>query len=210
VLRLADDVNGSLRPKRVSQIDIGGGLPTAYRDGDPSPAPAEYAAMLRREAPGIFDPRLRIVTEFGRAIQGGCGFAASRVEYVKGEPPTVAIHFGADLFLREVYHAADWHHEMFVLDPKGDRKPGPARPTTVAGPLCFSGDVVARDRALSAIEPGDWLVIQDAGAYTLSMWSRHCSRGMPLVLGHDDDRFRLLRKAESAADVVRFWSRDVV
>ena len=81
---------------------------------------------------------------------------------------------------------------------------------TIVGPLCFGGDIIARGVSLPAIDVGDWLVIRDVGAYTLSMWSRHCSRGIPAVIGYertaDAITTRLLRRAESAADVVRFWS----
>jgi diaminopimelate decarboxylase len=60
---------------------------------------------------------------------------------------------------------------------------------------------------LPAIEVGDILVFHDTGAYTMGMWSRHCSRGMPAVVGIEDDgTFRTLRKRESTLDMVRFWS----
>jgi diaminopimelate decarboxylase len=206
-IEVAGHVHAHLRTERVNRIDIGGGLPTSY-DGEPAPTPADYADRLRARAPALFHSGLTLVTEFGRAIQAGCGFAASRIEYVKKHPLTAVVHFGADLFLRAAYRPGDWRHEMFVVDSRGEPKSGPTRTCAVTGPLCFAGDVLARERRLVAMVPGDWLVIRDAGAYTLGMWSRHCSRGMPLVLGHDVDRFRVLRKAESPADVVRFWSRD--
>jgi diaminopimelate decarboxylase len=119
------------------------------------------------------------------------------------------VHVGADLFLRTAYHPDDWHHDMFVLDAAGDPKRGSTGPWTIAGPLCFAGDILARERSLPAMAAGDWLVIRDAGAYTLGMWSRHCSRGMPLVLGYRGaGDVCVLRHAESPEDVVRFWSRD--
>jgi len=209
IVDLAVEVDATVRPGRVRQIDIGGGLPTAYRDHDPAPTPDQYVARLRTHAPGLFDPRHRIVTEFGRAIHAGCGFAASRVEYVTNRPAKAVVHVGADLFLRTAYHPADWQHDMFVVDAYGEPKRGLVRPWTIAGPLCFNGDVLARDRLLPDIVAGDWLVVRDAGAYTLGMWSRHCSRGMPLVLGYRGaGDFHVLREAESPADIVRFWSRE--
>jgi diaminopimelate decarboxylase len=80
---------------------------------------------------------------------------------------------------------------------------------SVAGPLCFAGDVLARDVLLPPVDEGDWIVIRDVGAYTLSMWSRHCSRGIPAVIGYDPQRtqpMRLLRRGETPDDVVRYWS----
>jgi diaminopimelate decarboxylase len=75
--------------------------------------------------------------------------------------------------------------------------------------LCFAGDIIARDVMLPPIETGDWILIRDVGAYTLSMWSHHCSRGIPAVLGYEPGHkspLRVLRKPETVDDVVRFWS----
>ena len=57
-------------------------------------------------------------------------------------------------------------------------------------------------------QPGDWLVVHDTGAYTMGLWSRHCSRGMPVVLGYRDGGKDLdvLRRKETPEDLVRFWS----
>jgi diaminopimelate decarboxylase len=82
---------------------------------------------------------------------------------------------------------------------------------SLAGPLCFAGDVVAREISLPAVDVGDWIVIRDVGAYTLSMWSRHCSRGIPPVLGfdpHQAEPMRVLRRGETPDDIVSFWSLD--
>jgi diaminopimelate decarboxylase len=192
----------------VAHIDIGGGLSTVYCTGERAPAPAEYRELLELRSPELFSSDVRLMTEFGRAIHANCGIAASRVEYVKPAQRLAIIHLGADFLLRPVYRPGDWKHEFFVLDRHGVPKRGPPSPVTIAGPLCFAGDVVARDVLLPPIEPGDWIVIRDVGAYTLSMWSRHCSRGIPAVLGYDPQRtetLRVLRRAETAQDIVHFW-----
>jgi diaminopimelate decarboxylase len=194
--------------KSVPNVDIGGGLPTVYRTGDVAPTTAEYRNLLQQRSPDLFSSNVRLVTEFGRAIQANCGIAVSRVEYVKPEQRLAVIHLGADFLLRPVYRPDDWMHEFFVLDHRGVPKVGAPVPVTIAGPLCFAGDLLARDILLPPIEPGNWIVIRDVGAYTLSMWSRHCSRGMPAVYGYaprHDEPLRLLRPAETPADIVRFW-----
>lgn len=79
----------------------------------------------------------------------------------------------------------------------------------IAGPLCFSGDIIARDRLLPAAARGDWVVVREAGAYTLSAYCRHTSQLVPAVWGYDEDapaKLKLLKKAETPADVVSFWS----
>jgi diaminopimelate decarboxylase len=192
-------------------IDIGGGLPTAYDDDVVPATPAEYADMLRQRVPEFFAGDARLITEFGRSIQAGCGTAFSRVEYVRqldeGHQRAV-IHLGADFLLRPAYRPQDWKHEFLALDQHGKLKAGMPQRISIAGPLCFAGDIVAREISIPRPEPGDWIAIRDCGAYTLGMWSRHCSRGIPLVLGYERDVVKVLRNAESPADVVKFWSRD--
>jgi diaminopimelate decarboxylase len=191
-------------------VDIGGGLPAVYRSAQTATTPQVYAEQLRDVAGDLMDGTTNLVTEFGRAIQAGCGLTFSRVEYVRREPAMAIIHVGADHLMRPVYAAADWQHEYFVISAQGKPKQSASRPWTIAGPLCFSGDVIGRDVEMPDVEPGDWIVIRDTGAYTLSMWSRHCSRSIPAVLGYDGAHqrpMRLLRQAESPSSVTRFWSR---
>jgi diaminopimelate decarboxylase len=132
------------------------------------------------------------------------------VEYVKrsGGDRLAVIHLGADFMLRRAYRPDEWHHDIAVLDAEGRPKHGLPEPVNVVGPLCFAGDVLARGVMLPAVAPGDFVILRDVGAYTLGMWSRHCSRGLPLVLGHDGDRLVVLKARETPADVVAFWSRD--
>jgi diaminopimelate decarboxylase len=195
--------------RHISHIDMGGGLPTSYRTGESAPTPAEYRSLLDERSPGLFTDDVCLVTEFGRAIHANCGLAASRVEYVKPSQSLAVIHLGADFLLRPVYRPENWQHELFVVTAQGKTKSGPLRPTTIAGPLCFAGDIIARDVLLPPIETGDWILIRDVGAYTLSMWSRHCSRGIPAVLGYEPGHknpLRVLRKPETVDDIVRLWS----
>ena len=205
--------NGRLGSPRLDVVDIGGGLPTTYVAGDAVITPAAYAAALRRAVPDLFGPAVRLVTEFGRVVQAHCGWAASRVEYVKelSGGPMAVIHLGADLLLRTVYQPEHWTHRFDVLAPDGSTKVGARQDiVSLAGPLCFAGDVIARGVRLTEVAEGDWVVIHDVGAYTLSMWSRHCSRGLPLVLGHERSgpswTLRTLRERERPTDVGRFWT----
>ncbi len=187
-------------------LDVGGGLPVRYTDADPEPPTVEaWAEALRGTSAW---GRLRVLTELGRALHAGCGIAVSRIEAVKtlDDQPLLTVHVGADLLLRRVYAGADWDHEFVVLDPDGHPRAGPGRPTTVGGPLCFAGDLIARDRLLPPAEPGDLLLVRDVGAYTLSMWSRHCSRGLPPVWGLREAGLVPLYAGEAPRDVVRFWS----
>lgn len=201
-------VHDRLGREQFDVVDLGGGLSTNYVD-DEAMLPSRVVDGLASEAPELLDD-VQLVTEYGRAIHANCGWAVSDVEYVKevaGRPHAV-IHVGADLLLRPVYQPGFWRHRITHVgapDPGGD-----ARAWTISGPLCFAGDIIARDVELGDVQPGDSLLVHDVGAYTVSMWSRHCSRGIPRVVGHRrrgrDVEFVLLRDRERPADIVRHWS----
>lgn len=206
VVALADRL--AARGRAPAVLDIGGGLPARYRPDDRPPTFAAYAAALCAAAPSVLAGPWRVITEFGRAIAAPAGVVVSRVEYARDG--LAILHVGADLFVRTAYRPEQWHHEIAVFAADGTPKGGPAAPWTVAGPLCFSGDVLARDRSLPPIAEGDVVVVADAGAYTLSMWSRYNSRRAPAVWGYrgDPPRFELLKPREPLADVLRFWGVD--
>ena len=117
-------------------------------------------------------------------------------------------HAGADLFLRECYHPADWYHEISVVDKTGQLKTGTVRNNyIIAGPLCFAGDIIAKDVTLPEVNEDDYILIHDAGAYTLSMWSRYNSRQVPKVIGYSaTSSFEILKERESKEAVLKFWS----
>lgn len=200
------------RGGRVQVLDIGGGLPAAYgEDDDEGPGFAALVAELQRQAPEVLTGRWRLVTEFGRRIWSAGGVAVSRVEATKvsGGRRIAVLHFGADLFVRATYRPAQWRHRITVHHPDGTPKQGPRMPWDVVGPLCFSGDRLAKGRQLPPIEPGDLVAVHDAGAYTLAMYSRYNSRRAPAVVGLQGSppAGRLLLPAESTEDVLRFWQR---
>ena len=206
--RFAQEINRRLAThgRRIDIFDLGGGLPVCYLDEQPQPTMADYARALRASIPELFTADWQIISEFGRFVQANAGWVASRIEYVKeGEPLTIAVHVGADLFLRRCYRPDDWHHDLFITDAGGRLKTGRARHYAVAGPLCFAGDLLARQVTLPEAASGDFLIIRDAGAYTLSMWSRYNSRQIPKVIGYDGDVFAVLRRRESLAELAVFW-----
>jgi diaminopimelate decarboxylase len=91
---------------------------------------------------------------------------------------------GADLFLRDAYTAP---RPFPLLALNADGTPNTKthlQPYDVAGPLCFAGDYLARNAPLPELHEGDWLVVQETGANAYGLWSRHCSRTIPAVLGH--------------------------
>lgn len=196
---------------RITTVDLGGGLPTVYHKDDPVFTMKEYANALRHARPELFEEDVRLMTEFGRIIQAGCGFAVSRIEYVKdtGAGQLATVHLGADFMLRRAYRAQDWHYDFAVLDAKGAPKHAEHKtPISLGGPLCFSGDILARDLLLPPVSSKDLLFYSNVGGYTLSMWSRYCSRAIPNVVGVEEDgSLVLLRRAETDEDLIQWWSQ---
>ena len=198
--------------ERLEWVNIGGGIPASYRDDAIVPQFSEYAQGLRERIPGLFNGEQLLVSEFGRAIQANCGWAASRIEYVKKTPDSILAiaHFGADFLMRTVYAHQDWPHEFLLCTADGALKNGPCTQAAIAGPLCFAGDLPGP--CVSFPEPAshDLVVVRDTGAYTLSTWSRHCNRAIPLVIGYsqEDDsyRFETLHHRERIENIIEQWN----
>jgi len=214
VLDFALEINskfkGTERNQAIDIFDIGGGLPAIYRETDSFISIEQYSEALNSECPELFDGQFRLITEFGRHIHANIGWAVSRVERVKNEtsPPTLINHLGADMFIRECYNPDDWYHDISACDSRGELKDGKTQEYMIAGPLCFAGDMLARNIKLPEMYSGDYILIHDCGAYTMSMWSRYNSRVLPKVIGYynDGDKFEILKKREILDKVLDFWN----
>ncbi|KAJ0399596.1 hypothetical protein P43SY_008915 [Pythium insidiosum] len=223
---LANEIDTAAGISRVKVVNIGGGLPSNYDSDDVTPTFAEYVEALRKGAPQLFERSGRtILTEFGRSVSSKTGWVISEVEYVKrhevdglilaadGTPDlleqTAIIHAGSDLFLRTCYRPDLFPHRLSVYDASGMTSNAAPCIQNVAGPLCFGGDMIARRVELPRIERGGFVVIHDAGSNTMSLFSRHCSRPAPPVYGYrvmdGELSMELLKPAETAEDVMRFW-----
>lgn len=205
---LAEYINHQIGGQQIKYFNIGGGLPVTYHYDRPAVDMLDYAKLLKEDIPGLFTSRYQLITEYGRYINANAAVAISKVEYVKDfkSKKIASIHIGADLMLRECYNPSDWYHEISVLDQYGQLKTGKDEiPYDIAGPLCFSGDIIAKDLTLPKLEEGDFIVVHDMGAYTLGMWSRYNSRQIPLVLGADKDNLRVLKNKETVEELNEFW-----
>lgn len=210
VYSLVEEINLQLiqEGRQIIFFDIGGGFPVSYSINDPKPGLEKYVEKARSKHPELFSAKYKLITEFGRYINANTAWAISRVEYVKNEPnyKILSVHLGADFLLRKAYNPTDWHHKISVLDRNGRLKTGKDKKKyIIAGPLCFASDIIATDIELPEIEEGDFIVIHDVGAYTLSMWSRYNSRQIPKVIGYKTNSFYTLKERESLDDLYNFW-----
>jgi diaminopimelate decarboxylase len=145
----------------IAHIDLGGGLGIPYRDdNEPPPHPEDYAAVVKR---ATRDLNCRLIFEPGRLIVGNAGILVTRVLFVKhGEAKNFIVVDAAmnDLIRPTLYDA---YHEIW---PVGEPRANADRiRADVVGPVCESGDFLARDRDLVEPKSGDLLAVMTAGAY---------------------------------------------
>jgi len=193
----------------LTYMDIGGGFPATYEPDTPQTGMDTLVSYIQEYCPEVFT-KYEVFTEFGRFVHAHNGWVVSDVEYVTAyqEQPIAMVHAGADMFVREIYQPGSPRHTMSVLDANGRLKTTEAQPVNIAGPLCFAGDFLDKDKLLANIEAGDKLVIADAGANAIGMWSRHCSRACPKVITYSLQRenIQIIKARETIQDILRFWT----
>lgn len=184
----------------LHHLDIGGGIGITYDDEKPV-AVGDYLSRLfaridrwRMEKHG--GKPITVMFEPGRSIVGNAGVLVTEVQYLKhGGSKNFAVVDAAmnDLMRPAMYEA--WHGVQPVAQHSAE-----ARVYDVVGPVCESGDWLARERRLS-VEPGDLLAIMSAGAYGMTMASNYNTRGRAAEVLVDGDQFRLIRRREKPSEL---------
>jgi diaminopimelate decarboxylase len=172
----------------LAHIDLGGGLGIRYSEETPPEINEYLQALFAR----LGSRSQRILLEPGRSIVGNAGILLTRVEYLKTGPDrNFAIVDAAmnDLMRPALYEA--WHDVVPVT-----KVDAPSRHYDVVGPVCESGDWLARDRPL-AISPGTLLAVFSAGAYGMSMSSNYNSRPRAAEVMVDGQKVHCIRPRET-------------
>jgi len=185
---------------RLSLIDIGGGLGIDYgKEGDhPPPSHGDYGATVRAALAPLAPLGLRLLVEPGRSIVGPAGTLVTRVLYRKqGEAKHFTIVDAAmnDLIRPSFYGS---HHPMRPVQ----KTAAIVQHTDVVGPICETGDFLARDRALPSLAPGELLAIGAAGAYGFTMSSNYNTRPRAAEVLVAGERFTVIRERETLAHLV--------
>lgn len=160
--------------------DIGGGLGIRYKPEDQALDPLLYA---ERVVPLLRDLGLQIVMEPGRYLCGNAGVLVCQVQVIKDNPLKTFVVVDAamnDLIRPALYQA---YHEVLPVRKGTARVHG-----DLVGPICESGDFLAADRDLPAVDEGDLLAVQSAGAYGFAMASTYNSRPLPAEIMVENDR----------------------
>jgi len=181
----------------IRSLDLGGGLGVAYKPDEEAPAIAEYVQAMCERVSGH---DLEIVIEPGRSIVAEAGLLLTRVLYRKtnGERNFVIVDAGMnDLIRPALYHS---HHEIVPLRRSDEAG---AIVADVVGPVCESGDFLARGRSIANVLPGDLLAVSTVGAYGFVAASNYNARPRPPEILVEGDAYRVIRKRETYEDIVR-------
>jgi diaminopimelate decarboxylase len=180
---------------RLSAVDVGGGWPMHYgQEDDPYPPAQAFGDAIRDglDSAGMLRPDIEIVTEPGRALVGDAGVLVTRVLYTKEQSGRrfVIVDAAMTELIRPALYGA-YHAIMPIAETASDAE---LHPVDVVGPVCESGDFVAKDRPLPEVKPGDLLAIRGAGAYGREMQSMYNARPLPPEVLVDGTRFRVVRR----------------
>jgi diaminopimelate decarboxylase len=197
--RLMAELTEELRSDghNIRHLDLGGGLGVPYRGtNDVPPHPDEYAAMVKRTLGHL---NVKLVLEPGRMIVGNAGVLVSRVVYVKdGTEKHFVIQDAAmnDLIRPTLYDA--YHEIIPVAEPSSPE----TMMADVVGPVCESGDYLAKGRRLPKLEQGDLIATMTAGAYGAVQASTYNTRPMIAEVLVKGGKWALVRPRQSYEELI--------
>ena len=194
VLSLVEELRAAGHP--IRHADFGGGLGVGYKESDPTPEIESFVNRLCAKAAG---KDLTILVEPGRSIVGAAGVLLTRVLYRKQAESKHFVVVDAamnDLLRPSLYQA---HHQIVPVR-RMDRGTVVA---DIVGPVCESGDFLARDREVANVAPGDLMAVHTAGAYGMVLASNYNSRTRPPEVLVDGASWRVVRHRETLDDLVR-------
>lgn len=178
----------------IRYINIGGGFGIPYRQEE-VPYPRDYARELE---PILKQSGCTVILEIGRMIVGNAGILLTKVLYRKstGDKDFLVVDAAMNDLIRPSLYGS-FHEITPVLSEERERET-----VDVVGPVCESGDFLARDRELPHAEPGELLAVMSAGAYAFAMSSNYNSRRRAAEVMVEGDRFSVVRKRETYDDLV--------
>lgn len=195
VLALIDQLAG--HGITIAHLDLGGGLGVTYNNEQP-PRIGDYIGEVKRRIAGR---HLSLSFEPGRSIAANAGVLLTKVEFLK---PTEHKNFaiidaGMNDNIRPALYQA-WQKVLPVtVSADHDIE---EKPWDLVGPVCETGDFLAKDRTLSLAE-GDYLALMSSGAYGFTMSSNYNSRGRAVEIMVDGEHAHIIRERETIADLTR-------
>lgn len=184
----------------IDHVDLGGGLGIAYRPADNAPDIHDFVAAVRER---IGNSGLKVMIEPGRSIAGPAGVLLTRVLYRKRTPSKefVVVDAGMNDLIRPALYKA--HHDILPLRHPQAEASATVITADVVGPVCETGDFLAREREMPEVQPGDYLAVASAGAYGFVQASNYNSRPRATEVLVEGKTWRVVRERESYEDLVR-------
>ena len=180
----------------IHTINLGGGLPVAYKHDQSIPALENLVSDIAPHLHGY-----QVLLEPGRSIVADAGFLVTTVLYVKEQAGKTFYIVDASMteLIRPALYGA--HHEIVPLTQSGKGQVV----AQVVGPVCESTDVLAQDREMAPLQVGDQIAIMTAGAYGMAMASNYNSRLRPaeVVVAVKGDSWTVSRRRETIEDLIR-------
>ena len=177
-------------------VDLGGGFGVGY-EGEDGLSVEGLAAIV---VPRVAETGLRLILEPGRFIVGQAGILVTKVLYVKHSgSKTFVVTDGGMTELIRPSHYQGFHR----IEPVISREEAAREVVDVVGPICETGDFLARDRVLQMPAQGDLLAVQTAGAYGFVMASNYNSRRRPAEVVVNGAEVTLARRRETFDDLLR-------
>ncbi|WP_137150747.1 diaminopimelate decarboxylase [Devosia sp. FKR38] len=179
----------------IRHVDVGGGLGIPYHlEEDAPPLPEAYARVVRDKIGRL---GCTLVIEPGRLLVGNAGIMVTKVEYVKEGGTNFVIVDAAmnDLIRPTLYEA---HHDVVPVNHSNL----PPITADIVGPVCETGDYLAKARTMPGVKEGDLLAIMSAGAYGAVMASTYNSRALIPEVLVDGDRFHVIRPRKSLDELI--------
>jgi diaminopimelate decarboxylase len=179
----------------LEYLDIGGGYGISYDGG----AELDLAGLAAEVVPRVTEAGLKLILEPGRSVVGDAGILLTRVQYLKRAGRTfVIVDAGMTELIRPSHYGG--YHAIERADTSRTR---PIETVDVVGPVCETGDFLARDRALDVPEAGELLAVRTVGAYGFAMASNYNGRPRPAECMVDGAEVTLVRRRETLEDLVR-------
>lgn len=184
----------------IEFVDAGGGLGISYEGKDRLPFDRQVRTYARAILAPLRKLQVHLLLEPGRAIVAPAGILLTRVLYRKknGNKKFVIVDAAMNDLLRPSLY--DAYHEIVPATLASGRK---NETVDVVGPVCESGDFLARDRKLPEINEGDLLTVFDVGAYGMSLASNYNSRLRPAEVLVEGKSAKLIRRRETTTDLLR-------
>lgn len=200
-LRKLKNFVGQLAEKniQIKYLDLGGGVGITYDDEEP-PHPAEYAKAIEEELAGL---QVTLILEPGRVIVGNAGIMITEVQYTKtNRGGDIEKHFViVDAGMNDLTRPSLYGAYHFISPVK--EKAAPLQTVDIVGPICETGDFLAKDRKFPKVEQGDLLAVESAGAYGFTMASNYNSRPRVAEVMVSGDKYHVIRTRESVENLIR-------